>query len=170
MEVSLHLRHAIQDFTYSDNYLEDYCNLPKEEGGAGGAGCERHEFSHLDCPLEEDSGIFVFMKFTDDEETAMHISAFRIPVRHTLYIPSGVIHTNDYLKGTWRTMLSDAGPPIDHVHLCKGGGSGKVAKFSFTFKGAYLGHNNETPPPSTRLITLPKFHDDEEFVSMITKF
>ena len=130
--IALTLRHAIQDFTYSDNYLEDYCTLPKEKGGAGGAGCERHQFSHLDCPLKEDSGIFVFLKFVDEKETCVHISAFRIPVRHTLYIPSGVIHTNDYLRGTWRTMLSNAGPPIDHVHLQKGS-TDASEKFHFTF-------------------------------------
>ena len=26
---------------------------------------------------------------------------------HTLYTPPHVLHTNNYLKGTWRTMLSD---------------------------------------------------------------
>ena len=127
-EVSLNLRHAIQDFTYSNNYLEEYVKLEKENGGAGGAGCERHEFSHLDCPLVEDNGVFVFLKFVNED--VIHISAFHIPVRHTLYIPGGVIHTNDYLKGTWRTMLSNGGPPIDHVHLCK---KGLGKKFSFTF-------------------------------------
>ena len=132
-EISLALRHVIQDFTYSDNYLEDYCNLPKDKGGAGGAGCERHEFAHLDCPLQADNGTFVFLKFVDEEETRVHISAYRIPVRHTLFIPGGVIHTNDYLKGTWRTMLSDAGPPIDHVHLCKGSLQASQ-KFHLTFK------------------------------------
>ena len=131
-EVSLAFRHAIQDFTYSDNYLDDYCKLPKDKGGAGGAGCERHEFSHLDCPLKEDSGVFVFLKFVDKEETCLHISGFRIPVRHTLFIPGMVIHTNDYLKGTWRTMLSDAGPPIDHVKLHKGSHDESVG-FNFTF-------------------------------------
>ena len=131
-EVSLALRHAIQDFTYSDNYLEDYCMVPRDKWGAGGAGFERHEFSHLDCPLNTDNGIFVFLKFLDEEETRVHISAFRIPIRHTLYIPGGVIHTNDYLKGTWRTMLSDAGPPIDHVHLRKGSGYA-FRQFHFTF-------------------------------------
>ena len=132
-EISLALRHVIQDFTYSDNYLEDYCNLSKEKGGAGGAGCERHEFAHLDMPMKADNGVFVFIKFVDDEETCVHISGFRIPVRHTLYIPGGVIHTNDYLKGTWRTMLSDAGPPIDHVHLHKGSLQASQ-QFHFTFK------------------------------------
>jgi hypothetical protein len=37
---------------------------------------------------------------------------------YTLYIPGGCIHSNDYLSGTWRTMLSDE-TDIDHVHLTK---------------------------------------------------
>ena len=44
-----------------------------------------------------------FKKFPEDEdkESTLHVTAFRIPVRHTLYLPAGVIHSNDYLKGTW---------------------------------------------------------------------
>ncbi len=38
----------------------------------------------------------------------------QVPVRHTLYTPGGVMHTNNHLRGTWRTMLSD-GP----VHIAK---------------------------------------------------
>ena len=129
-------RHVIQDFTYCDNYLEEYCKQSKERGGAGGAGCERHEFSHLDCPLEEDNGVFVFLKFDDEEQSVIHVSAFNIPVRHTVYIPGGVIHTNDYLKGTWRTMLSNAGPPIDHVHLYRGS-----SKFNFAFRNRSIANS-----------------------------
>ena len=127
-------RHAIQDFTYSANYLEDYVVRPRESGGNGGSGLERHDFHHFDCPLNAESGAFILAKFLDqDEETVLHISAFRIPTRHTLYIPSGVIHSNDYLKGTWRTMLSDG--PIDHAHLFRGPTGGDVAsQFHFTFQ------------------------------------
>ena len=123
-EMRLKAPHAIQDFTYSKNYLEKYVLLPKNQrgpkghGGAGGAGLERHEFHHLDCPLDEDSGVFVLAKFVDKEETELHISGFHIPVRHTLYIPNGVIHTNNYLKGTWCTMLSDG--DIDFANFKKG--------------------------------------------------
>ena len=123
-EMRLKAPHAIQDFTYSKNYLEKYVLTPKNQkgpkghGGAGGAGLERHEFHHLDCPLDKDSGVFVLAKFVDEEETELHISGFHIPVRHTLYIPNGVIHTNNYLKGTWRTMLSDG--DIDFANFKKG--------------------------------------------------
>ena len=57
--------------------------------------------------MDADSGTFIMAKFVDDAETELHISGFRVPTRHTLYIPPFVIHSNDYLKGTWRTMLSD---------------------------------------------------------------
>ena len=33
-----------------------------------------------------------------------------------LYVPPNAIHSNDHLKGKWRTMLSDSDDaPIDHV-------------------------------------------------------
>ena len=110
-KVSLLYRHGIQDFTYENGYLEKYVSSAN-----GGSGIERHEFSHLDCPLTPDSGVFILAKFTDDGD--FHITGFRLPVRHTLYIPGGCIHSNDYLSGTWRTMLSDE-TDIDHVHLTK---------------------------------------------------
>ena len=88
-------------------------------------GLERHDFHHFDCPLTAESGAFILAKFLGDEESVLHISAFHIPTRHTLYIAPGVIHSNDYLKGTWRTMLSDG--PIDHAHLYRGPTGGEVA-------------------------------------------
>ncbi|XP_056022748.1 uncharacterized protein LOC130055156 [Ostrea edulis] len=109
-KVSLPYRHAVQDFTYKNDYLADY--VEKKNGGAG---LERHGFSHIDCPLDEDSGFFILGKMDRDE---LHLTAFKIPRRQTLYIPGNCIHSNDYLKGTWRTMLSDE-TNIDHVHLKK---------------------------------------------------
>lgn len=53
--VCIPCRHMIQDFTYKDSYLKNYV-----EGKNRGAGLERHEFVHLDCPLDDDSGFFVF--------------------------------------------------------------------------------------------------------------
>jgi len=46
-----------------------------------------------------------FVAISDGDESVLHLTAFRIPVRHTLYIPGGTIHTNDYLKGTWYYYL-----------------------------------------------------------------
>ncbi|XP_076070104.1 uncharacterized protein LOC143041866 [Mytilus galloprovincialis] len=131
-KISLLYRHGIQDFTYENGYLEKYVAATN-----GGAGLERHEFSHLDCPLTDESGTFILTKFTENGE--FHITGFKIPKRHTLYIPGGVIHCNDYLKGTWRTMLSDE-TDIDHVHLTRRNDvhgdeiyDNNETKFQFTF-------------------------------------
>ncbi|CAG2247330.1 IGHMBP2 [Mytilus edulis] len=121
--VSLLFRHGIQDFTYENGYLEKYVTT-----GNGGSGLEKHDFSHLDCHLTEDSGLFILAKYMDNGE--FHITAFRLPVRHTLYVPGGVIHSNDYLKGTWRTMLSDE-TDIDHVHLTQVAAEGIEQNFNF---------------------------------------
>ena len=125
-EILLSMRHAIQDFQYSNNYLQEWVI---NKNGNNGAGLERHDFSHLDCPKENlgENGIFVLAKFIDDNETVLHLTGFKIPPKHCLYIPGGVIHTNDYLKGTWRTMLSDASP-IDYAYLEKNG-----VRFHFQF-------------------------------------
>ena len=114
--VTLKMRHAIQDFTYSDNYLKEYVLHPN---GNNGSILERHDFYHLDCPKDEHSGVFVIAKFIDDDETTIHITGFIIPASHCLLIPGGILHTNDYLKGTWRTMLSDEAP-IDSAYLQNG--------------------------------------------------
>jgi Ca2+-binding EF-hand superfamily protein len=130
LKISLLYRHGIQDFTYENSYLSDYVT---DERALGGAGIERHEFHHLDCPIEEDAGYFVMGKMVDDE---LHLTGFKVPTRHTLYVPAGVIHSNDYLKGTWRTMLSDEAD-IDHVQLVKAKREGNMESyehFIFSFK------------------------------------
>lgn len=128
-KVSLFYRHGIQDFTYQNNYLSDYVTA---ENANGGAGIEHHSFSHLDCPMDAESGVFVIGKFVDDE---LHLTGFKVPTRHTLYVPGDVIHSNDYLRGTWRTMLSDEAA-INHVHLVKmAGDNGKEEQhFVFSFQ------------------------------------
>jgi len=130
--ITLPLRHVIQDFTYDKDYLRDYVLNAKNKGGNGGAGLERHDFYHFDHPLQDDSGVFVIGKFSGEGESELHLSGFIIPPLHTLVLPGGVIHSNDYLKGTWRTMLSDAGSPIDHVHLHRGTEEDS-ATFHFSF-------------------------------------
>ena len=123
--ITLGMRHAIQDFNYSKDYLQEYILSKK---GNGGAGLERHAFSHVDCPMDSDNGIFVLAKFVDEEESILHLTGFRIPLNHCILIPGYVIHINDYLKGTWRTMLSDAAP-IDYVFLEK-----EDKRFHFKFE------------------------------------
>lgn len=130
LKISLLYRHGIQDFTYENSYLDSYV---KAEKALGGAGIEKHDFSHLDCPLEEDSGFFVMGKLVGDD---LHLTGFKVPTRHTIYVPGGVIHCNDYLKGTWRTMLSDEAD-IDHCHLVKGHREGNLEQyeyFNFSFE------------------------------------
>lgn len=131
MQVSLFYRHGLQDFTYENNYLQDY--VTHEQGGAG---LERHEFAHLDCPLEDDAGVFVIGKLlTVDGGNELHLTAFKVPTLHTIYVAPDVIHSNDYLKGTWRTMLSDEAN-IDHVQLVHRRTKGRVEEyehFQFSF-------------------------------------
>ena len=65
----------------------------------------------------------------------LHITAFKIPRHHAVYLPGGVIHSNDYFKGTWRTMLSDE-VDIDIVQLYRVHVKGKTEeheKFVFRF-------------------------------------
>ena len=121
--VSLESRHVLQDFTYSPDYLQSFVMR-----GGGGAALEHHDFAHLDCPLTamEDSGFFLIAKFLNEDKTKIAMTGFQVnqftlhfililiflfyfqvPKFHTLYTPPHVLHTNNYLRGTWRTMLSD---------------------------------------------------------------
>jgi len=113
--VELKSRHVLDDYTYTPDYLQKWVIK-----SAGGAGMEFHEFAHLDCPLDSirESGHFIVAKWTDDERTALQITAFKVPARHTVYTPPLVIHTNNYLRGTWRTMLSDE--PVFEAKMLKG--------------------------------------------------
>jgi hypothetical protein len=44
-----------------------------------------------------------------------------------VFTPGGVLHTNNYLQGTWKTLLSDG--PIKEAKLERAGG-----QFRFTMK------------------------------------
>lgn len=117
-EITLRDEHVIQDFTYSKDYFDRYA---RHRGGL-----EVHDFAHLDCPMDglESSGLFVLGKWNDTGD-ALFVTAFRVPQWHALFVPGGVIHTNDYLCGTWRTMLSwTSAEPIDHVHLVDASAAG----------------------------------------------
>jgi len=113
--VELKSRHVLDDYTYTPDYLQKWVIK-----SAGGAGMEFHEFAHLDCPLDSirESGHYILAKWTDDKRTAMQITAFKVPARHTVYTPPLVIHTNNYLRGTWRTMLSDE--PVYEAKMLRG--------------------------------------------------
>lgn len=106
--VDLSIDHEMIEFRYS-NYKEQWVLNPKY--GAGKLGIEQHEFVHLECPLEEESGHFLIGKWdpdadSDDEDKPLLLTAFKIPQYHTVYIAPNVIHSNDHLEGLWRTVLS----------------------------------------------------------------
>jgi len=107
---------VIMYFTYSENYYQEWV-MDK----LGGPALEFHEFHHLDTNISSDPGYWVVAKWADEEETELHVTAFIVPIRHTVYTPGGVIHTNSFLKGTWRTMLSDGA--INEAALVREDGS-----------------------------------------------
>jgi len=110
-KIKLHDTHVFQDFTYAKDYFKRYTQ--------GCSGLEFHDFVHVECPLDNlnKSGMFLLGKWNADGN-ALFLTAFRIPQMHALYVPGDVVHSNDYLCGTWRTMLSwTSKKPIDHVKL-----------------------------------------------------
>ena len=126
LNVSLLEKHEIVDFHYGKDYLENFVMKVNHPG------IEKHEFSHLDCPHGDfnGSGYFVIGKIVNNNE--LHLTAFLVPSKHTLYIPPNTIHSNDYLQGTWRTML--ALDDIDRVILKKPTSEGNSKNiFRFTF-------------------------------------
>jgi len=125
-KVDLDVRQVLQDFDYSDDYLEKWVQNPE---GAKGAALEHHGFAHLDSPLipMKKSGYFVLAKFLNEEETKIAITGFQVPTRHTVLTPKDVLHTNNYLRGTWRTMLADGF--INEGKLFKAG-----SPLTFTFQ------------------------------------
>ncbi|CAM4760835.1 unnamed protein product [Rotaria magnacalcarata] len=103
--------YEIVDFQYLPNYFDDFVLNVNQPG------IEKHAFAHLDCPHGDhsESGYFIIGKVVDQNE--LHLTAFIIPSKHTLYVPSNTIHSNDYLRGKWRTMLTTA--DVDRVILKK---------------------------------------------------
>ena len=132
--IYVHMEHQQANFRYADNYLDNYVMVDKEKGGAGGASLERHPFCHTDTPYEDQatSGVFVIAKFLDKSETQIELTGFVIPQEETLWVPPDVIHTNNYLKGKWNTMLN-MDKPIEEVKLVREG-----KNFSFTFRWAVI--------------------------------
>ncbi|CAF0856039.1 unnamed protein product [Didymodactylos carnosus] len=107
LKVSLLNRHAIQDFTYESNYFMDFVS--------GRAGLERHGFAHLDTPTQEESGFFILGKMVNDNE--LHLTAFKIPTKHSLYVPPMTIHSNDYMRVELSGIRADHAWQVDAANL-----------------------------------------------------
>lgn len=100
--ISLHHRSVIVNFCYQDEYLEQYVL-----GKGGGCSIEQHDFAHVDMPLDVRSGLLVIGKI-DPADQALELTAFAVKPGQRVYIPAKTIHTNDFLLGTWETLLSSA--------------------------------------------------------------
>ena len=74
----------------------------------------------VDIPLDtiDKSGHFVLAKWSDEDSDLLEMTGFKVPQKTALFLPGGVIHTNNYLAGTWRTMLADG--PINEGKLYAG--------------------------------------------------
>ena len=79
----------------------------------------QYQIDRVDYQIADDqsqSGVFVIGKFLDESETRLELTGFSIPRGEVLWIPGGVIHTNNYLRGKWNTMLK-INEPIEAVKL-----------------------------------------------------
>jgi hypothetical protein len=100
--ISLNHRSIITNFCYGDDYFQDYVL-----GVLGSWSIEQHEFAHVDTPLDDRSGFLVLGR-VDSADQALEMTAFVVPPGLSVYIPAQTIHTNDYLLGTWETLLSSS--------------------------------------------------------------
>ena len=53
----------------------------------------------------------------------------QVPTWHTLYTPEHVLHTNNYLRGKWGTMLAQK--DVNEGKICRRDGT----PFHFSFRG-----------------------------------
>ena len=65
------------------------------------------------------------MRMTEDIDDVVIIIR-QVPTRHTIYTPKDVLHTNNYLQGTWRTMLADG--KVNEGKLLR---NNKMLRFTF---------------------------------------
>lgn len=98
--ISLDYRSILVDFIYQENYFDRYVM-----GIVGNSLIEQHEFAHVDTPLNEHSGYLMIGK-SNSSDHSLELTAFAVKPRDNVYIPAKTIHTNDYLLGTWQTLLS----------------------------------------------------------------
>ncbi len=100
--ISLNHRSIVVDFDYRTEYLDQYVIAV-----LGSSLIEQHDFAHVDTPLDDRSGYLVIGK-TSAFDQSLELTAFSVNPRDSVYIPAKTIHTNDYLLGTWQTLLSSA--------------------------------------------------------------
>ena len=100
--ISLNHRSIITDFAYRDDYFSSYVM-----DVLGSSLIEQHAFAHVNTPCNLHSGHLVIGK-VDPDDRVLELTAFAVKPGDSVYIPAGTIHTNDYLLGTWKTLLSSA--------------------------------------------------------------
>lgn len=115
--VDVKAEQQIVDFEYSYTYKERW--VLNSDLGPGGLGLQRHNFAHLECPLDDDNGILLLGRLVGKE---LHLTGFRCPCFHTIYLAPRVIHSKDHLLRRWRTSMTivaeDAlSSEVDHVLL-----------------------------------------------------
>lgn len=96
---------ALMQYTYTKDYKKDF--LMQKHGG-GGAFVETHDFPHIYIPLSKECGghIVIGKRLTEDR---FHFTAFQIPAKHALHIPSNIIHGDGTLIGNYALGLASAG-------------------------------------------------------------
>eukprot|EP00439_Symbiodinium_sp_Y106_P021883 s301_g2.t1 len=115
--VDVKAEQQIVDFEYSYTYKERWVLNPGL--GPGALGLQRHNFAHLECPLDDDNGILLLGKLVGKE---LHLTGFRCPCFHTIYLAPRVIHSKDHLLRRWRTSMTSVAEDalsteVDHVLL-----------------------------------------------------
>lgn len=105
-------RHIMDDMTYNDNFFSKWVNR-----SGGGPTLEWRDSPNFDCPLSSmgGSGHFVLARWTNEDKTDIEMTAFKVPLRRTIFTPAGTMHTRNYLRGTWRSLLSKA--PVNVAKL-----------------------------------------------------
>lgn len=100
--ISLDQRSIVVDFDYRPEYFNSYVM-----DIVGSSLIEQHDFAHVDTPLDDRSGYLVIGK-TNAFDQDLELTAFVVKPWDSVYIPAKTIHTNDFLLGTWQTLLSSA--------------------------------------------------------------
>ena len=104
---------GIFDFNYT-NYYDSWTKERNGQRGTGGCRLERHNFAHIETPLDREgkSGLFILGKLIQNDSVLL-LTAYIITKGQTLYVPPNTIHTNDYQRGLWRTYLE-----IGDIDIC----------------------------------------------------